>query len=131
VRAYLHAALFEIEQFLTPTAEDVGVPPLEADDGHTVLGKVEEEVVDVLLAGGVEAAAFTDVDKAGARVGEGEDVGGDQAIVEDDVGSLEKLDGAEGKEGGVAGAGPDEVNVADGGRGRGGGGIRAGAEQVE
>ena len=48
----------------------------------------------------------------GGGVGVGEDFGGDEVVGEDDVAGLEKVERAEGKKRGVAGAGSDEVDVA-------------------
>ena len=97
---------------LVGAAEDEGIAGFEADDG-LVAGSVEEhEGVDAGLSDAGLAAAFADGDDEGGGGGEGEDLGGDEIVGEDDVGVLQEMEGAEGEEGGVAGTGSYEVDAA-------------------
>ena len=73
---------------------------------------LQHEGVDLGLGDAGLAAAFADRDDFGGGAGESEDFFGDQVVWKDDVGSLEKMEGAEGEEAGVSGACSREVDGA-------------------
>ena len=94
-------------------AEDEWVAGFEAEDGAVPLrGVLEHEGVDAGLGDAGLAAAFAYGDDEGGGAGEVEDFVGDEVVGEDDVAGLEELGGAEGEEGGVAGACSYEVDGA-------------------
>ena len=93
-------------------AKDEGVAGFEAKDRLILTGVFEHERVDARLGDAGLAAAFADGDNVCGSVGEGEDFVGDEVVGEDDVCGFEETEGAEGEEGGVAGARSCEVDVA-------------------
>jgi hypothetical protein len=57
---------------------------------------IHQEAEDFVLGGFLVAFVFAAVDEFGVGVGEGEDFGGDETVVEDDVGGFDAAEGAEG-----------------------------------
>lgn len=97
--------------FLSGASEDERVAGFEAHDGEAAAGRVDHGGVDLLLGDGFTAAALADVDEEGAS-GVGEDGGGDEIVVKDEVGGGEQARGPEGEEIGIAGTGADKINGA-------------------
>ena len=74
--------------------EDERIAGFEAQDGAIDCGVLKHEGVDLGLRNTGLAAALADGDDFGGGTGEGEYLIGDEVIGEDNVGSLEELDGA-------------------------------------
>ena len=69
-------------------AEDEGVSGLEAEDGLCCTGVGDHHGVDLGLGDAGLATAFADGGELSLRVGKGEDLGGDEVVVEDDGSGL-------------------------------------------
>lgn len=99
--------LGERERLLAAPAEDERVATLEADDVLAALRGADHEGVDALLRDRVAAGALADEEAAGARR-EREQIGGDERVVEHEVGAAEPVERAAGEQIGIAGTGADE-----------------------
>ena len=107
----------EESDLFTGATEDEWVARLQAKHGAACAGVFEHQGMDAGLGDARLAATLADGDDEGGGVGEGEDFAGDEFVVEDDVAVLEEMQGAEGEEGGRAGAGSAEVDVSVDGAG--------------
>ena len=101
----------ELLRLFTSTAEDHGVAAFEADDGFPFIRFVDEKLVDPALGDGVVAGFFSSVDLFATLWRPTEHLGIRKVIVNEDIGLLDELFGAEGAEAEVAGAGAYEVTV--------------------
>ena len=104
------AGLAQQLRLLAAAAEHERVAALEAHDAPARAGVLEQERVRGLLRDLRARALLADVDELGVRARVRERLGRDQAVVEDHVGLRDQLDGADGQQAGVAGAGADEVD---------------------
>ena len=88
-------------------SEHERVPPLQPHHLPAGPAQVDELDVDLGLGPG-RSRRLAHVDQLGARRGQVEQLVGDQAVVDDDVGPAQQLGPATGEQTGVAGAGADQ-----------------------
>src|SRR5690554_426707 len=74
-------------------------------------GFTDHQGVDIGLADGVSALRLADVNAPGITPALRQNLFWNKAIVDDDVGFLERAEGAQGEEIGGAGAGPDKGDM--------------------
>ena len=95
-------------------AEDEGVAALEADDGQSTAGALDQHAADFILGEFVGGLLFADIDAFGARRGEFEESGRGEVVVEDGVGESENATAFDGDQLGVAGACADQIDLRHG-----------------
>ena len=106
------AGLEQRLDLLAAAAEDQRVAALEPDHALTELAAPHQERVDLGLAHEVAGPLLADIDQLGRRVGQAEDAGADQPVVDHDLGLAQQARGLEGQQLGVAGAGADQIHHA-------------------
>jgi hypothetical protein len=98
--------------FFRSAAEDQRIAAFQTSDGFTLAGELQNEIEDTALYTFLLAFVFANVDQFGARVGEAEQFGIYQPIVEDDVAFAEQTHGFECQQLWVSGTGTDQVQLA-------------------
>jgi hypothetical protein len=99
----LDARRAERLDLLRGAAEDERVAPLQPDDGQSLPGVVNHQVIDGLLAERLRSVPLADALRARGLRHEREDLHGDEVVVQDDVGAAEDTERFERQEIGVAG----------------------------
>ncbi len=97
-------------ELLSAAGEDQRVAALEADDALALAGEADEQRIDLGLGQAVIAARLADIVALGVLAGAGEDLGGDEPVMDDGIRRAEQALGVEGEELGIAGTGADEID---------------------
>ena len=84
-------------------AEDERIAALQADHVQPLLGECDQHPVDLVLGVGMARLALGDADATGRDRRQVEDFIGDQAVMDDDLGGLQRLERLEGQQLGIAG----------------------------
>ena len=106
--AHVDAGFVQGLQLLAAAAEDERIAALEAHDLLALARRRHHQLVDEALRRAAAAAALAHVDDARAGRGERHDLGADEVVHQQHGGGPDRLDGLEGEQFGVAGAGADE-----------------------
>src|SRR5207248_1983544 len=93
---------------LAAAAEQERVAALEAHDALAAAGGVDQRLVYGDAALGVAWAEFSDREAFGGWRDEVEDARRDEGVVEDEIGLAQQLDGSQGQQTAVPGAGADQ-----------------------
>lgn len=104
------ALLHQCFDLLAAAAEDEGIAPLEPHHALAFAGQPDQQPVDLVLRQRVLAARLAGVDARGIDARQAHDIGRYEAVVDDDIGFLERSQSLEGKQIRIAGAGPDQGN---------------------
>ena len=106
-------ACFERAQFFVGAAEQHRVAAFQAHDQRVLLRAVDQLLVDQRLRGRALAGALADRDQLGLRA-QRQHLGRDQRVVQHDVGLRQQARAAHGDQVGGAGAGADQIDLAEG-----------------
>ncbi|MNF45580.1 hypothetical protein D3C84_267210 [compost metagenome] len=100
-----------LDLFPAPT-EDERIPPFQAQHALALLRQVHQLAIDLLLRQGMLATALANIDALGIAPAHIDDRRRNQSIVEHHIGLLHQAQGTEGQQVGIAGAGADQVHLA-------------------
>jgi hypothetical protein len=109
-----YAGALERLGLLAAAPEHERVPALQADDSLARPREVDQQTVDLLLASPRIARAFAGVDQLRIRSSPCDQLGCDQAVVDDRVGAFDELDGARRREARISGPRADQIDDAGG-----------------
>ena len=93
-----------------PRPKTNGSPPLRRTTVSARPRGVDQHVVDPVLGVGRSAGTLADVDHLGPRGDQVKDPWVHQPVVDDHVGGFQQLQGPQGEQVGIAGAGSDQVD---------------------
>ena len=108
-------------ELLSATAEDEGVAALETHDPASLARVLDHQLVDVLLARALPAGSLADADPRSVAPREIQHGGRHQSIVQDDIRILERPQGLQREQFGIAGTRAYQNHLAGGARCRAGG----------
>src|SRR5258708_34365976 len=106
------AGLAQSFHLFAGAAENERIAALEADNLQAQQRVLNHQRVDLRLADALAAKAFADVVDFGRRWNEGEDFRADQIVVQHDIGQLQKFEGFEREQFGIARTRSHQVHLA-------------------
>ena len=106
----------QILEFLAAPAKDERIAAFQADDAVAALGVFAQQPMDGFLGDAVSASGFSDFDQLRLAARQLEDFRADQAVVQDDVGRLQRAQGIQRQEARVTRPGANQDDAPTAGR---------------